>query len=219
MPDLIINIPNHGLSIGDTVYVSWLDANFFVRDPDNDPSIAANSFKISSTDDDLNLVQFTETITDGFVREVTISGVTTITGLEHLEGETVKVTAGGALVATEVVSSGSISVQSAVFTYAVGLGYEATLVPMDLDLQGAGLSLTTRVNRIIVNLDETIGGKIGPDINHLEDIPTGTSLFTGHKEVSNPGGYARGASVTVKQSEPLPMTVLSLTYDIGASRD
>ena len=88
MPDLIFYIPNHGYSISDTI--TWLDANYFVRDDDNDPAIDADSFKISTTDDDLNVVQFAATITDGFVREVDIAtATTTISGLDYLEGETV----------------------------------------------------------------------------------------------------------------------------------
>jgi len=220
MPDLIVHIPNHGYSISDSITVSWITGNFFVRDPDNDPSISADSFLISSTDDDLNLVQFTETIKDGFVREIdTSEGTTVITGLEHLEGETVKVTSEGAVVATETVSNGSITLPSDVFTYAVGKRYEATLVPMDLDIEGTGLATTKRQNRVIINLNETIGGKIGQDASKLESIPNVDTLTTGHREISLPGGYTRATDVVVRQDQPLPMTVLSLTYDVGANRD
>lgn len=219
MPDLILHIPNHDFSISDFIYVSWLDANFYVRDPDNDPSIAPDSLKISITDDDLNLVQFSDSITDGFVREVTEIGVTTISGLEHLEGELVKVTSGGSVVATETVSNGLITLSSDVFTYAVGKSYEATLIPMDIDLEGTGLSTTKRPNRVIVNLNETIGGRIGQDISAMVNIPDVDTLTTDFREISLPGGYTRDTDVVVQQIEPLPMTVLSLTYDLGASRD
>lgn len=219
MADLILRIPNHGYSISDFIAVSWLNGNFFVRDPDNDPLVADDSFKISADDSDDNLIQFTETIKDGFVREVTEIGVTTISGLEHLEGEVVNVTSGGLVVAMETVSSGSITVLSDVFTYAVGKSYTATLIPMDIDLEGLGLAATTRINRTFVNVHETIGGKIGPDVNHLEDIVAGTSLFTGFKPVSMPGGYERDTDVVIQQTQPLPMTILGLTHDIGGSKD
>jgi hypothetical protein len=67
MPDLIIHIPGHGFEISDYVNVSWLRANFYVRDPDNDPSVATDSFKISYDDSDDNIVPFTETITEGSI--------------------------------------------------------------------------------------------------------------------------------------------------------
>jgi hypothetical protein len=213
MPDLICLIPNHGYSESTFVFVSWLNDRFYVRDEDTD------SFKISSTDDDLNFVQFTETITDGFVREVSEIGATTIGGLEHLEGELVAVTSDGMVVASSTVANGSITITNDVFTYAVGKTYTATLVPMDIDLEGLGLAATTRINKTFVNIHETIGGKIGPDVNHLEDIVTGNSLFTGFKEVPIPGGYKRDTDITIQQTQPLPMTTLGLTHDIGGSKD
>ena len=220
MSDLILYIPNHGYSISDTIFVSWLDANFYVRDADNDPSIDVDSFKISTDDSDDNLVQFSETITDGFVREVDISaGVTTITGLEHLEGETVKVTAGGLVVATETVSNGSITISTDVFTYAVGKNYISTLQPMDLDIEGTNLSTTKRIHRVFVNLNNTIGGTVGPSIDKQESIQTGDVPFTGFKKIPIPGGYTRDTNITIQQSEPLPMTVLSIVYDLAASND
>jgi len=213
MPDLICLIPNHGFSESDFVFISWLDDRFYVRDEDID------SFKISSTDDDLNLVQFTETITDGFVREVTEIGSTIITGLEHLEGELVSVTSDGMVIISSTVLGGSITLSNDVFTYAVGKTYAATLIPMDLDIEGTGLATTKRPNRVIINLNETIGGRIGQDVNSMVDIPDVSTLTTDFREISLPGGYTRDTDVVVKQTQPLPMTVLSLTYDLGASRD
>ena len=213
MPDLICLIPNHGYSESDYLFVSWLDDRYYAR------SVTTDAFKISSTDDDLNFVQFSSTITDGFVREVSEIGSTSITGLEHLEGELVSVTSDGKVVGSSTVSSGSITLASDVFTYAVGKTYEATLVPMDLDIEGTGLATTKRPNRVIINLNETIGGKIGQDAMHLESIPNVATLTTDYREISLPGGYTRDTDVVVKQDQPLPMTVLSLTYDVGASRD
>ncbi len=78
--DLIVYIPNHGYSDDDPIFVSWLDANYFVSDKDTD------SFKIATTSGGSTLIQFSTTITDGFVRETSGSGLTTISGLDHLEG-------------------------------------------------------------------------------------------------------------------------------------
>jgi len=118
-----------------------------------------------------------------------------------------------------VSSSGSITLGADVFTYAVGKSYEATLVPMDIDIEGTGLATTKRPNRVIINLHETIGGKVGQDTSHLESIPDVSTLTTDYREISLSGGYTRDTDVVVKQDQPLPMTVLSLTYDLGASRD
>ena len=93
MADLILYIPNHKYSDDDMIFVSWLDANYYVSDKND------NTFKLATTSGGSTLVQFTETVIEGYVREIDIVGVTTITGLDHLEGETVTVTSSyGALV-------------------------------------------------------------------------------------------------------------------------
>ena len=213
MPDLILYIPNHGYSDDDLVYVSWLDANYYVSAKDN------NSFKLATASGGSTLIQFSETLTDGFVRETSGVGITIITGLEHLEGMTVKITAGGRVVGTEVVSSGQVIITKEIFTYSAGMNYISTLQPMDLDIEGTGLSTTKRIHKVFVDLDETIGGTVGPSMDNQENIPTGSSPFTGFKEISYPGGYSRDTDITIRQPEPLPMTVLSITYELSASND
>lgn len=58
------------------------------------------------------------------------SPTNTITGLWHLEGETVKVYADGNVVADEVVTNGTITLQASYATIHVGLGYDYELQPM-----------------------------------------------------------------------------------------
>jgi hypothetical protein len=212
MPDSIILIPNHNYADETPVYVSWLDGIYFVHDPDQ------NSFKLEETVDG-NIVQFTETITDGFVREDSEEAILTITGLEYLEGELVKVTSGSSVVGLFTVADGSITLNSQLTTYQVGKNYESTVIPMDFDIEGTAQSTSKRVSKVYVNLNNTIGGKVGSDPQDLKAIPTGNALFTGFQEVSIPGGYSRDTDIIVKQDEPLPMTLLSITYDISASND
>lgn len=223
MPDLICYIPNHGYSDDDEIFVSWLNVNRFVSDK------TADSFKLATTSGGSTLEQFDTSITSGFVRETSSSAaVTTISGLGHLEAELVALTSSGAFVGFFTVSSGAITVPSAVYTeYNIGMSYDSTLQPMKLDLEGTGLSVTKKLNRVVISLHNTIGGKIGPDISNLNGIVYGKAgesgeefpYFTGDLEISLPGGYSRQGNIIVRQDEPLPMTVLSLTLDVGASND
>ena len=147
-------------------------------------------------------------------------GDTTITGLSHLEGETVQVLGDGLVQATKTVSSSQITAATTTAKYQVGLGYTSTLKPMKLDIGGVGLATTKRINKAIVNVFETIGGEVGPSTSDLESIPTGTgALFTGHKEISMPGGYSREGDIIIRQTDPLPLTALSLTLEVGIGRD
>ena len=147
-------------------------------------------------------------------------GDTTITGLSHLEGQTVQVLGDGLVQATKVVSSGSITAATTASKYQVGLGYTSTLKPMKLDIADLGLATTKRINKAIVNVFETIGGEVGTSTSDFEDIPTGTgALATDHYEISMPGGYSREGDIIIRQTQPLPMTALSLTLEVGIGSD
>ncbi len=223
MSDLIVLIFDHDFANDDEIFVSWLNANRFVSDKTND------SFKLATTSGGSALEQFSTSITDGFIR-VTSSGgaVVTLSGLGHLEGELVQLTTNGEFVGLFTVSSGAITVSSAAYNeYNVGQGYNTTIQPMKLDLQGTGLSVTKKPNRLVISLHESIGGKIGSSTTNLDSIiyrNAGASgeefpYFTGDLEISLPGGYSRAGDIVVRQDQPLPFTVLALTVDIGASND
>jgi hypothetical protein len=149
------------------------------------------------------------------------SSTTTLSGLSHLEGETVKVIINGATHPDVVVSSGSISLQRAATNAKVGLGYNSVLKTMRLD-DAAGTTDQTKTKRIYdvtVRFYETVGAKVGPNEDNLDIIPFRDSsaamtapvpLFTGDKETEFPSDYGTNGFVTVKQDQPLPMTILAI---------
>ena len=228
MPDLILYIPNHGYSISDTIFVSWLDANFFVRDDDNDPAIDADSFKISTNDSDGNIVQFTETITDGFVREVDVSvGTTTISGLDHLEGETVIITSAGSVVGTETVSGGEVTIGSDVFTYQVGLLYKMKVRTMRLSIPQEGATVQSRIkkiNRTVVRFIRSLSGKAGQEYAGVEHLQNIEATFSAEAQDTLPnnrlakGGFSEDAYTTITSNDPVPFTVLATIVDVEVEK-
>lgn len=216
MSNLICYIPNHGYSDADRLYVSWLDDYYYVSDKGQD------SFKLAIESGGSVLLQYTEDIISGYVRKTsTETAATTISGLDHLDGEDVYFVADGKIVGLYTVSSGDITVPSDIYiSYGAGLPYTSTLKPMKLDIASLGLATTKKISRAIINLYNTIGGEIGTTTSNVKDIDTGTdALFTGHKEVPMPGGYSRVGDIIVRQTLPLPMTVVSLTLDVGVAND
>ncbi len=228
MSDLLLYIPNHGYSISDTIYVSWLDANVYVRDDDNDPAISANSFKISTDDSDNNLIQFTETITDGFVREVDLAAETaTITGLDHLEGETVIVTSGGSVVGTETVSGGAITIGTSVFTYQVGLLYKMKVRTMRLSIPQEGATVQSRIKQIlrtVVRFIRSLGGEAGQEYAGVEHLQNIEATFSAEAQDTLPnnrlaqGGFSEDAYTTIVSSDPVPFTVLATIVDVEVEK-
>jgi hypothetical protein len=146
----------------------------------------------------------------------------TISGLGHLEGETVGILGDGAVQANKIVSSGAITLDRAVTKAVVGLNYTSTLeiYPLDLELNdGTTLGRNVRTTKIDVMLDKSLGMKLGDAADNLEEVPfrdpgdlTGVAvpLFSGIKEHPFVEGYAEESSIFVVQEQPLPLTVLAI---------
>ena len=150
------------------------------------------------------------------------SATTTISGLDHLEGQTVSVLANGATHPDRTVSSGSITLARSSTKVKVGLKYTSLLQTMRLDAgsqNGTSQSKTKRIFNIAIRLYESIGVEVGPDLNNMEAIPFRSSanpmdqaipVFTGDKEVEFRGNYETDGFIYVRQTQPLPLTILSL---------
>ena len=150
------------------------------------------------------------------------SAVTTISGLDHLEGQTVSVLANGATHPNKTVSNGSITLDRSSTKVKVGLSYTSLLHTMRLDAgsqDGTSQGKTKRIFDITIRLYESIGVEVGPDLSNMERIPfrssadamdSGVGVFTGDKEVEFRGNYETDGFIYVRQTQPLPLTILSL---------
>jgi hypothetical protein len=154
----------------------------------------------------------------------------TISGLDHLEGETVKAVVAGATAGEYVVESGTITLTgvSTYGNYVVGLPYTGTIKPMKLDTNlsnGPSQGRKRRVVEVAIRFNETLGARYGRVEGELDQVefraPEDTSdasppSFTGDKVVKWPAGYDRSANVIIQQQDPLPCTVLGLaiTWDV-----
>ena len=146
---------------------------------------------------------------------------TTVTSLDHLEGETVQILIDDAVYPKQKVTNGAVTVSlPSTFeskTIEVGLGYVSTiktLRPEGTAQAGTAQGRKKRYNEIIVRLLDSVGVTINNDqlpfrssANAMgEPIPA----FTGDKRVTNLG-WDRDGQITIKQTQPLPMTVLAVT--------
>jgi hypothetical protein len=150
------------------------------------------------------------------------SAVTTISGLDHLEGQTVSILANGATHPDKTVSSGSITLDRSATDVKVGLAYKSILQTMRLDAgsqNGTSQGKTKRIYEITIRLFESIGVEVGESLDNMERIPFRTSsdpmdegipVFTGDKAVEFRGDYDTDGFIFVRQTQPLPLTILSL---------
>jgi len=150
------------------------------------------------------------------------SPATTISGLSHLEGKEVSILADGATHPNKTVSSGEITLDRSASKVKVGLPYTSLLQTMRIDAgsqNGTSQSKTKRIYEITIRLYESIGVEVGPDLNNMERIPfrssademdEGVNVFTGDKEVEFRGNYETDGFIVIRQTQPLPLTILSL---------
>ncbi len=138
---------------------------------------------------------------------------TTITGLDYLEGETVAVLADGVSVGPKVVTNGEITLTTAATKVIVGLPYTTTVKTLPPD---PGVVKKRALNPVLHFIDTGKGVKYGPDEDRLKDVPdlTEGELETVDIPVSIPGGYDTEGQIIVETSEPLPMFLASILYDV-----
>lgn len=149
--------------------------------------------------------------------------VQTLSGLGHLEGETVAILADGAVQTQKTVESGSVLMERDAFYITVGLPYQSYIKTMPLEYgseYGTAVGKKKRIHELALRVWKTSGCRVGYDLEHLENVryrdptlPMGVpqKLFTGIlPNVKYNQGWTHEASVTVEQSEPLPMNILAI---------
>jgi len=155
---------------------------------------------------------------------LTYDGVatSTISGLNHLEGEEVQVLIDGSAHPNRTVSSGSISLQREGSKIHVGLAYRSRLSPMRLEAgsrDGTAQGKTKRSSKITFRFHNTVGAKVGHLLDKLREMPFRGSglamdspipLFSGDKRVEWGGGYDSDGFIEVVQDAPLPMTLVAI---------
>lgn len=151
----------------------------------------------------------------------------TITGLDHLEGEEVSVLGNGAVQPNKPVVDGQITLSEPVTEAHVGLPYSAEIVTMPLEAEQRSGSFVTlgkmkRAHEAVILFAETVGAKVGafggvldPIIFRMPKNPMGQAvpLFNGLKKQPLPGGWEEDPRVHVLSDQPLPCTVLSMAIE------
>jgi hypothetical protein len=143
------------------------------------------------------------------------SAVNTVTGLSHLEGQTVQVIANGTLRTPVVVASGSITFDGAAAT-SVYVGLHSSSICKILPIEsgselGTAQGKTKRVQKFTARLLNSLVFKVGPDESKVESIElSSTELFSADKSLDLQQDYGLTGEYVIVQDKPYPLTVLSL---------
>jgi len=159
----------------------------------------------------------------------TYSGVPAdvISGLGHLEGKTVSILADGAVHPQRVVTGGSITLDIEASKVQIGLPIEADLqtLPLSVQLQDGsfGQGRFKNVNKVWLRVYRSSGIFVGPSTNELTEAKQRTTepygsppaLKSDEIEITLTPTWGASGQVFVRQADPLPLTVVSMTAEVA----
>lgn len=163
---------------------------------------------------------------DGFFVDcgLTYDGVPndTISGLDHLEGETVSICGDGSVYADQVVASGAVTLAQECSVVHVGLPFVSEVKLLRLEsgsADGTSIGKKRRMSQVSYMLNRTAAFKHGTDFDNLDQLTFRTSsdplneavpLFTGIKEERIEGTPDTESQICIRQDQPLPLMLLAV---------
>ena len=137
--------------------------------------------------------------------------------------------ADGATHPDKTVSQGRITLDRDAAVVQVGLAYTSTLQTMKLEAgaaDGTAQGKTKRISKVVFNFYQTLGGLYGAAPDGAFDVlqfrtasdplDAPPPLFDGMTRPLNwPMGYETAAAITVRQVQPLPMTLLAIMPQVS----
>jgi len=161
--------------------------------------------------------------------KTTGSGLITITGLDHLEGETVCVLADG-IKGSYIVSGNQITLSVPADTVLVGLPVTSEFEPFDLEVQFKGGDTYGKRKQLYdskLMVWRSLGGSVAHDGQDYQDLIYHTAgetmdesvpLKDGWIEVFHESSYARQKYWRVKHDEPYPFTLQAVIQSFTVSK-
>lgn len=159
---------------------------------------------------------------DGAVTSAGTGTVSTVSGLSHLNGETVTIFSDGFYAGTAVVAAGAVTLPAAATIVVVGMPYTSLVQTLDVDAGsqlGSSIGSVKQIDRVTVVFNKTCAAEIGPTSTDMQEISfrnSGDALddpltpFSGKKTIEFKGANDREAHVVISTDSPYPMTVCGL---------
>ena len=147
-----------------------------------------------------------------------LPSTTTVTGLNHLEGKTVKVIADDVMQNEKVVASGQIIIDSVPTAYIeIGLDYTPEVKTLPVELKLSSGNIIAQRKRII---EATANMYLTQNLtlNGNDFIFTAGEFYTGLKRRKPMLGYDKKGQMTFSQSEPLFFTLLGIEFKVSVGQ-
>ncbi len=140
---------------------------------------------------------------------------TVVNDLDHLEGETVAILGDGVEQAFKTVSSGTITLDTAVDKAQIGLSFTSIMETLPLEggnPVGTSQGLIKRIASLTLRLYRSLGVDVGDTAGNVDSyVFDSTDLFTGDTEpIPFAGAHDRQSRVKISSNHPLPLNLLSI---------
>lgn len=155
------------------------------------------------------------------------AATTTITGLDHLEGQTVQVVADGYVHDERVVDSGEITLDAEASVVHVGLACPCHLKSLPVEYlsdSGGTQHKIKRISHLYANIFNSMAGlQFGKSLGDLETVALRTPddlmddsipLFSGTVDLPYDGGYDRDQQYFIYQGDPVSLTIRSIGAEL-----
>lgn len=217
---VVVTAIGHGFSNGDKVLITGVkgmsqlnDNNYLVANKTN------NTFEITNLSGvNINGTNFTTYVSGGEVRKL----IMTVSGLHHLEGQTISILADGAVQPDKVVVNGSVTLKDRAATVHMGLPYVSQAQMLRIEAgsaNGTALGKTRRTDTVGFYLYRSLNLKIGLSFDQMLRLTfrkTGSKstravpLFTGILSESLDADYDYENQICWEQDQPLPSMILAV---------
>jgi hypothetical protein len=231
-----LTAPGHGLAEGDWLDLSGIEGldGLNGRRLVAGAPLTADTLRLhvggadtdSGSDEALAATELTGTwLEGGVVRQA----VSTVSGLDHLEGESVSVLADGSVEGPYTVEAGAISLLRPASRVLVGLPFTATVRTLPL-ASAASAEARARRKRLVSLQVHVVGSRgvwAGPALDRLEEhvarsaddlLGDPTALTTGMIELTVPSTWNEHGQVYVSAPDALPCEILAISpaFEVGS---
>lgn len=207
----VVTSASHGLSNGDRVKLIDVggmseveNITFLVA------SAATNTFALTDLQgNNINSSSYTTYTSGGECHKL----VQTVSGLDHLEGESVEVKVDGTVTSNLTVSSGSITLNNWHYEVTVGIPYTTTIKTLQREFdigRGTMQGQKSRYIRPLLRLYKStlplVDGEFMPSRSGNNLMNLSVPLYTGDQEYGMLNWSNKG-QMTITVAEPLPLTI------------
>ena len=210
----VVTSASHGFSNGDDIKIIDVVG---MTEINNKSYLVANSttntFELTDLEGtNIDSTSFTAYSSGGEAHEL----VNSVSGLDHLEGETVELKVDGGSHPTKVVSSGSVTLDSAAYEVTAGLPYTMTVVTLNKEFNvgiGSQQAQQSRWPRPILHVvgsfAPSVNGQEAPSRKTGDTMDVKVPLFTGFLYYGD-AGWGRTGSLTITSQNPFPCNITGL---------